>query len=98
MIADGRKRRSSSGQLIMRSSADPDPSGSDERPSLSVTAPTVVTTTRVISVDDQINKAETILVLKAVESQWSYNSFDNLAECLRKADPDSKIFANLKLK
>ena len=98
MIADGRKRRSSSGQLIMRSSADPDPSGSDERPSLSVTAPTVVTTTRVISVDDQINKAETILVLKAVESQWSYNSFDNLADILRKADPDSKIFANLKLK
>ena len=39
------------------------------------------------SFSDQINKAEAVLALKGVESQWSYESFNNFVEVLRKADP-----------
>ena len=50
------------------------------------------------SFSDQINKAEAVLALKGVESQWSYESFNNFVEVLRKADPKSRTFAHLKLK
>ena len=39
------------------------------------------------SFSDQINKVEAVLALKGVESQWSYESFNNFVEVLRKADP-----------
>ena len=39
------------------------------------------------SFSDQINTAEAVLALKGVESQWSYESFNNFVEVLRKADP-----------
>ena len=50
------------------------------------------------SFSDQINKAEAVLALKGVESQWSYESFNNLAPCLQKADPKSRIFAKMSMK
>ena len=45
--------------------------------------------------NDLVNKAETYLALQAVQSQWSFQSFDTLPEVLRVADPDSKVFAKL---
>ena len=50
------------------------------------------------SFSDQINKVEAVLALKGVESQWSYESFNNFVEVLRKADTKSRTFAHLKLK
>ena len=54
--------------------------------------------TKKMSLNDQTNKAEAILVLKGVESQWSYASYDNLADCLKKADPKSEVFEKMALK
>ena len=51
-----------------------------------------------LKLNDQVNKAETVLVLKGVESQWPYASYNNLGECLKKADPNSEVFAKLALK
>ena len=51
-----------------------------------------------LSLADQVSKGEALLVIKGVESQWSYSSFDNLVEVLQKVDPDSKVFAKMKLK
>ena len=48
--------------------------------------------------NDQINKADIVLALKAVESQWSFACFDNLAEVLQVADPKSTVFSKLHMK
>ena len=51
-----------------------------------------------LSISDQVTKGETILLLKGVESQWSYASYDNIVEVLQKVDPDSKVISKMQLK
>jgi len=75
------------------SSATQSSSTSSQGPSGTAPAPAP----KIITITDQINKAEAILVMKGVESQWSYASYDNLTECLKAADPRSEVFAKLKL-
>ena len=51
-----------------------------------------------LSIADQATRGEVLLVIKGVESQWSYSSYDNLIEIMQKIDPESKVFAKMKLK
>ena len=51
-----------------------------------------------LSIADQATRGEILLVMKGVESQWTYNSYDNLIEIMRKIDPESKVFAKMELK
>lgn len=81
--------------LVSASSADRENNGHGEATVAKLFTPTGP---RIISMDDRVTKAETVLILKGVESQWTYSSFDNLADCLKKADPESKIFDKMKLK
>ena len=103
-IAKGRKGRG--GQAILSvSSADqennagaaqPRPSGTSVQNLAQNEAPAA--RKQVTLFNDQINKAEAVLALKAVQSQWSFGCFDNLAEVLQVADPKSTVFAKLKMK
>ena len=51
-----------------------------------------------LSIADQATRGEILLVMKGVESQWTYSSFDNLIEIMKKIDPESKVFAKMELK
>ena len=53
---------------------------------------------KILTFNDQLDKAVAVPGIKAVESQWSYESFNNFVECLKVADPDSKVFAALAMK
>ena len=46
---------------------------------------------------DRIVAAEARLCMKAVESNYSYSSFVNFCEVLRLCDPESTVFANMKM-
>jgi hypothetical protein len=50
-----------------------------------------------IGLDDKVCKAETVLLLKLIESNYSFASFDNIAEVLKLAFVDSDIAQHLKL-
>ena len=103
--ADGRKGRGGNQILSVSSAADREnnagtrtqaqPSGTPIQTLTQNEAPKKKT---VLVFNDQLNVAETVLSLKAVESQWPYQGFDNLAEVLQVADPASKIFAKLSMK
>ena len=51
-----------------------------------------------LSLSDQVTQTEALLALKGCESQWSYQSYDNLGEVLRKCDPNSPVFQKLQMK
>ena len=46
----------------------------------------------IISQEDQIAAAETVLTLKAAESGWFFSSNENLSQVLAKAYPKSSIW------
>ena len=48
--------------------------------------------------DDQVTAAETFLVLKAAESDWSFASVETLPQICAKVDPKSLIWPKVKLK
>ena len=50
-----------------------------------------------LSISDRVTAAETLLVLKAVESNYSYNSMNDWKDILSKADPKSDIFPKIQL-
>ena len=49
------------------------------------------------TLSDKVVKAEVQMLLKAVESQYTYSSLDNIVPVLKRMDPDSKIFEKMKL-
>lgn len=51
----------------------------------------------VMTISDQTTKAETILALKVVESNYSYQSCDNIFSILQAMDPDSKVFKKMSM-
>ena len=50
-----------------------------------------------LSLSDRVTAAETLLVLKAVESNYSYSSMNDWKDILSKADPKSDIFPKIQL-
>ena len=50
-----------------------------------------------MSLNDRVTGAETLMVLKAVESNYSYSSMKDWPEILTKADPKSDVFPKMKL-
>ena len=50
-----------------------------------------------MSLDDRVTAAETLFVLKALESNYSYSSMEDWKEILSKADPKSDVFSKIKL-
>ena len=50
-----------------------------------------------LSLSDRVTAAETLLVLKAVESNYSYSSLHDWKDILSKADPKSDIFPKIQL-
>ena len=51
-----------------------------------------------MNLDNKAVSAEIKIGLKAVESDWSYNSLDNMCEFLVDIAPDSKILKKLHFK
>ena len=51
----------------------------------------------VMTISDQTTKAETILALKVVDSNYSYQSCDNIVSILQAMDPDSKVFKKMSM-
>ena len=102
-IADGRTGRNGQ-KMVCRSTADQEnngdggstSSGPSGEPSMNQAKGHGVK--KVLTFNDQLDKAAAVLGMKAVESQWSYESFNNLVECLKVADPESKVFAALAMK
>ena len=95
-IADGRKNRKQ-GQVMLVSSSSADNVNNNEA-SQPIVQLKIPSTPQVLTMDDKAIKGEIILVLKGVESQYSYSSYGNLMECLRKIDPDSKVLQKMQLK
>ena len=103
-IADGRTGRNGQ-KMVCSSTADQEnnkdgdgstSSGPSREPAMNQAKGVGVK--KVLTFNDQLDKAAAVLVMKAVESQWSYESFNNLVECLKVADPNSKVFAALAMK
>ena len=51
-----------------------------------------------MNLENKAVRAEIKLALKAVESDWSYNSLDNISEFLVDVAPDSNILKKIKMK
>ena len=95
--ADGRKNRIPGQRSLVSSSAADQLN--NERPPVVIpvlSAPVTLDNTP-LSLHDKVLKAKIALVLKGVESQWSYQSYENLLEVLRKVDPDSQIIQKMTL-
>ena len=96
-IANGRKGRVGQRLPCITSTADPDPENNADGEAAAVGGEAAAENQHTglnlnqakarDSFSDQINKVEAVLALKGVESQWSYESFNNFVEVLRKADP-----------
>ena len=112
-IADGRKGRVGQRLPCTTSTADPDrennagaEAASEVRPRPTENQGSSMNLNQAesgkkkdgLTFTDQINKAEAVMALKGVESQWPYESFNNLGECLQIADPKSRVFAKLSMK
>lgn len=63
----------------------------------SLSAPVTLPNTP-FSLDDKVLKAEVVMMLKGVESQYSYSSYSNMVSVLKKVDPDSPIIAKMSMK
>ena len=106
-VADIKKRRNRSQQVLISSSVAEDVAnnncdeveGGNRRGGLvlqSLIAPPSLPRMD-MSINDRVTAAETLFVLKAVGSNYSYSSLEDWKDILCKADSNSDVFPKLKL-
>ena len=101
-IADIKKRRNTSQFVLVSSSVAVQESNNNEAGQRnevilqSLVAPPSVPSME-LCLNDRVTAAETLIVLKAVEANYSFNSLDDWQDILTKADPRSEVFSKMKL-
>ena len=101
-VADGRKRRIQGQRNLVSSSVADNNNVQDAEDNRNIVMQGVSAPVRLhntpMNLDDKVLKAELLLILKGVESQYCNNSYNNLVPVLQKLDPDSNVLQKMSLK